>query len=262
MVLRNNRQNGHTPEPILNGNGNGIYAHIIGWGKAVPQQVMTNDDLSAFVETDDEWIQTRTGIRERRIASENESSTTLGYQAAQAALEVADILPVDIDLIICATSSAENNFPATANLIQDWLGASRAGAFDLSAACAGFVYGVDMASNAIRSGSIETALIVGTETMSRIIDWQDRSTCILFGDGAGAVVLQASDTPGGILSSILRSDGSGNDFLALPQVSHREIAAGEDENQYGHKLNKIYMVGREVFRFATRVVEESLAPSG
>ncbi|MBZ0286219.1 MAG: beta-ketoacyl-ACP synthase 3, partial [Anaerolineae bacterium] len=188
---------------------NGIYAHIVGWGMAVPDKVLTNNDLAAIVETTDEWIQSRTGIKERRIASENESTATLGLKAAQHALEVADILPLELDLIIVATSTPENIFPSTASIIQDWLGATRAGAFDLSAACSGFVYGVSMASQAIRSGSIQTALVIGAETMSRVLDWQDRSTCILFGDGAGAVVLRASDIEGGVLSSVLRSDGSG-----------------------------------------------------
>ncbi|MCA9883236.1 MAG: ketoacyl-ACP synthase III, partial [Anaerolineae bacterium] len=158
-------------------NGPLRYAHITGWGMAVPDTVMTNDDMAAIVETNDEWIRTRTGIRERRIANERESSATLGYKAATSALEVADVLPMDIDLIIVATSTAEHVFPSTANLIQDWLGASKAGAFDLAAACAGFVYAVNMATQAIRSGSIDTALVVGAETMSRIVDWTDRSTC-------------------------------------------------------------------------------------
>ncbi|MGB1286950.1 MAG: ketoacyl-ACP synthase III, partial [Aggregatilineales bacterium] len=167
---------------------NHIYAHIVGWGMALPETILTNDDLAAIVETSDEWIQARTGIKERRIASDKESSATLGYQAAREALEVADVLPVDLDLIIVATSTPEHVFPGTASLIQDWLGAGRAGAFDLSAACSGFVYALDMASKSILSGSMDTVLVIGTETMSRVMNWQDRNTCILFGDGAGAVV--------------------------------------------------------------------------
>ncbi|MCU0514244.1 MAG: ketoacyl-ACP synthase III [Anaerolineae bacterium] len=234
-----------------NGSGTGrAYAHIVGWGMAVPEAVLTNDDISAFVETDDTWIRERTGIRERRIAGEKESAATLGYNAARHALEVADILPVDLDLIVVATSTPEHVFPGTASLIQDWLGASRAGAFDLSAACSGFVYAIDMAAQSIRSGSMKTALVIGTETMSRVMDWQDRSTCILFGDGAGAVVLRASEQPGGVLASVLRSDGAGCDLLAIPTTSARE--PGE------HKLNKMYMAGSEVFKFATRVVDEGI----
>ncbi len=241
MAANKQRQTNRTTMP---------YAHIVGWGMAVPETVMTNRDLEALVETNDEWIRTRTGIRERRIASENESTATLGYKAAQKALEIADILPIDLDMIVVATSTPEHVFPSTASLIQDWLGASRAGAFDLSAACSGFVYALNMASQAIRSGSIETALVIGAETMSRVLDWQDRSTCILFGDGAGAVVVQANEERGGLLSSVLRSDGAGCDLLAIPTHNIRDLN--------GHKLQKMYMVGSEVFKFATRVVDESI----
>lgn len=229
---------------------NGLYAHIVGWGMAVPETVMTNDDMASIVETNDEWIQTRTGIKERRIASDKESTATLGYRAAQRALEVADILPVDIDLIIVATSTPEHIFPSTASLIQDWLGASKAGGFDLSAACSGFVYALNMAAQSVRSGSIKTALVIGAETMSRVLDWQDRSTCILFGDGAGAVVLRASEEKGGILSSVLRSDGGGGELLCIPTHNIRELN--------GHKVQKMFMVGSEVFKFATRVIDESI----
>ncbi|MAU09345.1 MAG: 3-oxoacyl-ACP synthase [Anaerolineaceae bacterium] len=231
-------------------NGPLRYAHITGWGMAVPETVMTNDDLAAIVETNDEWIRSRTGIRERRIANERESSATLGYKAATAALEVADVLPMDIDLIVVATSTSEHVFPSTANRIQDWLGASKSGAFDLAAACAGFVYAVNMAAQSIRSGSINTALVIGAETMSRVVDWNDRSTCILFGDGAGAVVLQGSDQEGGVLSAVLRSDGAGHDLLSIPTQNVRELN--------GHRLGKMSMHGGEVFKFATRVVDESI----
>lgn len=232
--------------------GTGLYAHIVGWGMAVPDTVLTNDDLAAIVDTSDEWIQTRTGIRERRIAGEKESSATMGLKAAQHALEVADILPTEIDLVIVATSTPEHIFPSTASIIQAQLGASNAGAFDLSAACSGFVYGLNMAAQAIRSGSIQTALVVGAETMSRVLDWQDRGTCILFGDGAGAVVLRGSPVAGGILSAILRSDGYGGDLLSLPTVGSTEATVN------GHKYQKMYMNGGEVFKFATRVMTESI----
>jgi 3-oxoacyl-[acyl-carrier-protein] synthase-3 len=228
----------------------GIYAHIAGWGMAVPDTVMTNDDLSAIVETSDEWITARTGIRERRIANERESTTTLAIRAAQRALEVADMLPRQIDLIIVATSTPEFVFPSTASLVQDALGASLAGAFDLSAACSGFVYAVDMAAQAIRTGSVSAALVIGAETMSRVLDWQDRTTCILFGDGAGALVLKASLEQGGVLTSVLRSDGAGGELLAIP--THNNIALGE------LKVQKMVMAGGEVFKFATRVVDESI----
>jgi 3-oxoacyl-[acyl-carrier-protein] synthase III len=235
----------------------GIYAHVIGWGMAVPDKVMTNDDLAAIVETTDEWIQSRTGIRERRIASDKESTATLGLKAAQKALDVADVLPTELDLVIVATSSAEHIFPSTASLIQAWLGATNAGAFDLSAACSGFVYGLQMAAQSIRSGAIRTAIVIGAETMSRVVDWSDRGTCILFGDGAGAIVLRAGDSEGGVLSAILRSDGTGGDLLGLPAFGSFDID-GVSEIANGHRMGKMHMNGGEVFKFATRVIGESL----
>ncbi len=234
-----------------------VFAHVVGWGMAVPDKVMTNEEISAFVETSDEWIYARTGIKERYIANEDESTATLAYAAAQQALEVADILPIDLDLIVVATSTPENIFPSSASLVQDWLNAQHAGAFDLSAACSGFVYALNMAADSIRAGSIQTALVIGAETMSRILDWQDRSTCILFGDGAGAVVLAASEIEGGVKSSVLRSDGAGSDLLAIPSVG--SIDAAESRGGVnGNQLYKMTMAGGEVFRFATRVVNDSI----
>lgn len=230
-----------------------IYAHVVGWGMAVPETILTNDDLAAIVDTTDEWIRTRTGIRERHIAGDKDTTSTLGLKAAQKALEVADVLPTELNLIIVATSTAETIFPSTASKIQAWLGATNAGAFDLSAACSGFVYGVQMAAQAIRSGSIRTAMIIGAETMSRIVDWQDRGTCILFGDGAGAIVLQAGEDEGGVLSAILRSDGHGSDLLGLPSVG----SVG-NELADGHKMYKMFMNGSEVFKFGSRVFAESV----
>lgn len=238
-------------------NGCGIYAHVVGWGMAVPDTVLTNRDLEAIVETSDEWIRTRTGIAERHIAGERESTASLGLKAAQRAIEVADILPTDIDLIVVATSTPENIFPSTASLIQNSLGATKAGAFDLSAACSGFVYAVEMASQAIRSGSIQTALVIGAETMSRVLDWQDRGTCVLFGDGAGAIILRASDVEGGVLSAVLRSDGSGGDLLGIPTVGSEDLRNPEFSSN-GHKMHKMHMNGGEVFKFATRVIGESI----
>ncbi len=234
-----------------------LYAHIVGWGMAVPDNVLTNEDLAAFIETSDDWIRTRTGIRERHIAGERDSTATLGLKAAQQALEVADILPTDIDMIIVATSTPEHIFPSAASLIQSWLGATKAGAFDLSAACSGFVYAVDMAAQAIRSGRIQTAVVIGAETMSRVMDWQDRATCILFGDGAGAVVLTASEIEGGVLSAVLRSDGSGGDLLGIPTVGSIDIGDIPVITN-GYKYGKMHMNGSEVFKFATRVIGESI----
>ncbi len=236
---------GHQPRTLR-------YAHIVGWGMEVPSQVLSNKDLEAIVDTDDEWIVGRTGIKERRISEQGETTTSLGTRAAQKALDVANVLPSEIDLIIVATATPEHAFPSTASLIQDLLGATNAAAFDLSAACTGFIYGIDMAVSKIQNGTVRTALVIGTETLSRVIDWADRGTCILFGDGAGAVVVQGSDTPGGVLSSILRSDGSGWDMLTLPTVSSRDTYLQDGK----HEMHRIYMDGRGVYRFATNVIGE------
>jgi 3-oxoacyl-[acyl-carrier-protein] synthase-3 len=230
------------------------YAHVTGWGMAVPELVLTNADLAQMVETTDEWIVDRTGIRERRLADKHETTASLALQAAQRALERTEVRPRDINLIIVATSTPEHLFPATASLVQDRLGARTAGAFDLSAACSGFIYGVNIAAQAIRSGSIDNALVIGAETLSRIVNWDDRSTCILFGDGAGAFLLQAGEKPGGVLSCVMRSDGSGGDLLSVPAGGSRMPTSTETVRQ---KLHGIQMNGREVFRFATRVMASS-----
>jgi 3-oxoacyl-[acyl-carrier-protein] synthase-3 len=206
------------------------------------------------VDTNDKWIRERTGIRERRIAQDREFPSTLAVDASIKALAVANLKPTDIDLIICATSSPEYIFPATACLIQDQLGASKAGAFDLSAACTGFIFATNMAAQAIRSGSIRNALVIGAETLSRFVDWQDRNTCILFGDGAGAFVLQASEAQGGVLSAVMHSDGSGGDLLSLPGGGSH-FPATESTVRDGKHF--IHMDGREVFRFATRAMGQA-----
>ncbi len=230
------------------------YAHITGWGMSVPAHVLTNDDLSKMVDTNDAWIREMTGIRERRIAAENETTSTLGADAALKALTVANVSPDDVDLIICSTSTPEYLFPATACLIQDQLGASKAGAFDLLAACSGFIYGLNMAAQAIKSGSAKTVLVIGTETLSRFVDWKDRSTCILFGDGAGAFVVQASEQPGGIFGGVMHSDGSGGDSLLLPAGGSKHPASDLTVHTGMHFIR---MNGKEVFRFATRVMAKA-----
>jgi 3-oxoacyl-[acyl-carrier-protein] synthase-3 len=239
------------------------YAHITGWGMAVPSKVLTNADLEKMVDTNDAWIQSRTGIRQRHIADEEESTATLARDAALNALQVANLNPDDVELIIVSTSSPEHAFPATACLVQDRIGATRAGAFDLSAACSGFIFALDMATQAIRSGSIQNALVIGAETLSRFVDWEDRDTCILFGDGAGAFVLQAGEEPGGVLSAVMRSDGSGGDLLSLPAGGSFMPASAET---IMNKQHTIHMNGREVFRFATRVMtqatREAIASAG
>lgn len=230
------------------------YAHITGWGVAIPEKVLTNDDLAEIVDTNDEWIRSRTGIEERHIAGPEESTATLAADASLKALDIAGLLPADVDLIIVSTSSPEHLFPATAALVQDQIGAVKAGAFDLSAACTGFIFAMNMAAQAIRSGTIETALVIGSETLSRLLNWEDRNTCILFGDGAGAFVLQASDQPGGVLSAIMRSDGSGGDLLSVPAGGSKFPT---NQQTIDDKLHFIQMNGREVFRFATRVMAQS-----
>jgi len=230
----------------------GRYAQIIGWGKSVPNHVLTNEDLARIVNTSDEWIRTHTGIRQRYIATDpRETTATLAIKAAQEALRVADVPASRLDMIIVATASPEHIFPSTASLVQDAIGATRAGAFDLSAACSGFVYALSVARGLIVSGSAEYVLVIGSETLSRLVDWSDRSTCVLFGDGAGAVLLAASEVPGGILSTVLGSDGSGGNLLIVPAGGSRMPACLETVASGMHYLK---MNGREVFRFATRVM--------
>jgi 3-oxoacyl-[acyl-carrier-protein] synthase-3 len=233
---------------------NGRYAHIVGWGMYAPTYRRTNDEIARMVDTSDEWIMTRTGIKERRIAADHESTATLATRAAEEALAVANIGPEELDLIIVASATPEHLFPATACLVQDALGADRAGAFDLSAACSGFIYGVSMAAQAIQTGAIDKALVVGSETLSRFVDWKDRKTCILFGDGAGAVVLMGREDRGGVLSCTMRSDGSGGDLLALPAGGSRYPASLETLARNQHTIK---MSGREVFRFATTVMADA-----
>lgn len=224
---------------------------------------MTNDDLAKMVDTSDDWIVSRTGIRERRIAASHESTSTMATEAAINALRRSRLDAHELDLIIVATSSPDYLFPATACLVQDNLGASRAGAFDLLAACTGFIFALNMAAQAIRSGSIDNALVIGAETLSRLVDWQDRRTCILFADGAGAFILEGRNTPGGVMSCVMRSDGSGEDLLILPAGGSRRPASMETIEQ---GLHTVQMKGRDVFRFATRAMasatRESVASAG
>jgi 3-oxoacyl-[acyl-carrier-protein] synthase-3 len=216
----------------------------------VPDKVLTNFDLEKMVETSDEWIVTRTGIRERRIAGEGETTLTMSVAAARQALDRAGLRASDLDLILVATSSPDYLLPPVSSMIQDRLGA-KCGAFTLVAGCTGFVYGLATAQQFIAGGAYRNVLVIGAEVISRNIDWTDRNTCVLFGDGAGAVVLQASDTPTGVLSFVLGSDGSGAEHLMMPgggvvmPISQRVI----DE-----RAHYIHMNGREVFKFATRVL--------
>lgn len=227
------------------------YAHIIGWGRYVPPNVLTNDDLAKTVDTTDKWIRDMTGIQQRHIASAKESTALLAINAARQAIETADVNPQDIELVIVATASPEYLFPATACLVQNAIGAEHAGAYDLEAGCSGFVYGLAAASAMIRSEMYKTILVVGAETLSRIVDWNDRATCVLFGDGAGAFILRASDERGGIMSSVLGADGSGGELLMVPGGGSKNPAGPETVLS---KMHYIKMNGREVYRFATRVM--------
>jgi 3-oxoacyl-[acyl-carrier-protein] synthase-3 len=240
----------------LPGHGDGgytrRYAHIVGWGYEVPSKVITNHDLEQIVETSDEWIRSRTGIEERHVAADpKETTSSLAVAAARRALAVADVPPSKLDLIICSTTTPEYSFPATACLVQNALGATNAGAFDLSAACSGFVYALGMARGQIIAGDAEYVLVIGAETLSRIVDWTDRETCVLFGDGAGAVLVAASEVPGGILATELGSDGSGGDALILPGGGSALPTSLETVSSGQHYIK---MDGKAVFRFATRVM--------
>ena len=226
-------------------------ASVAGWGKALPQQVLTNAQIEAMVDTSDEWIRTRTGIRERRIAAPDESTFTLATEAGRQALAVAGVGAEAVDLVIVCTFSPEfGGMPSTASLVQDALGASRAGAFDLNAACSGFIYGLAMAQGTIAAGMFRRVLVIGAETMSRLLDWHDRSTCVLFGDGAGAVLLEAGSGPDGLLSCVLGSDGSGGELLWVPGGGSRRPASIESVEGAQHYIR---MNGKEVYRFAVTV---------
>jgi 3-oxoacyl-[acyl-carrier-protein] synthase-3 len=221
---------------------------LIGIGSHVPERVMSNDEIATMVETSDEWIAQRTGIRERRIAAASDSSATLGAEAARRALESAGIDAGELDLIVTATASPDYYFPATASLIGERLGAGEVAGYDLSAACTGFIYALAQAYSQIASGLAETVLVVGTEVFSRLLDWSDRSTCILFGDGAGAVVLRRDDDRHGLRGFELGADGSGALLLSVAAAGH---GADHDEGPF------VRMNGPEVYKFATRVVVDS-----
>lgn len=239
----------------------GSHAGIIGWGKALPQRVLTNAVLEKMVDTTDEWIRSRTGITERRIAAPDESTLTLALRAGRDALAAADLPPARLDLIIVCTFSPEyGGMPSTASLVQHALGAERAGAFDLNAACSGFIYGLAMAQATIAAGVYERVMVIGAETMSRFLDWHDRGTCVLFGDGAGAIILQATPEPTGLLSFALGSDGSGGDTLSIPAGGSRRPASLQTVQEGQHFIR---MNGKEVYRFAVaalpRAAREAVA---
>jgi 3-oxoacyl-[acyl-carrier-protein] synthase III len=223
-----------------------MYSRIVGTGSYLPEKVMTNQDLEKIVDTSDEWIRTRTGIRSRHVAAEGQFASDLALPAAQRALESAGIQASDIDLIIVATTTPDMIFPSTACILQSKLGVAGCPAFDLQAVCSGFVYALTTADLFIRAGQASRVLVVGTEVYSRILDWNDRGTCVLFGDGAGAVVLAASEAPG-ILATKLHADGNHRDHLAVPG----SVCGGK---VWGTPY--VRMDGASVFKFAVRVFEE------
>ncbi len=223
-----------------------MYSRITGTGSYLPQKVLTNADLEKMVDTSDEWIVARTGIRERHIAADNEVTSDLSLAAATRAISSASLAPTDIDLIIVATTTPDMVFPSTACILQSKLGIGGCPAFDVQAVCSGFVYAVTVANMFIVSGQAKNALIVGAEVYSRILDWTDRSTCVLFGDGAGAIVLSQSQEPG-VLSTKLHADGSYADKLSVPGWVCGGKATGSPF---------VHMDGGSVFKFAVRVFEE------
>ncbi len=229
------------------------YSRIVGTGSYLPEKIVTNRDLEATIDTSDEWIFSRTGIRQRHIAADSENTSDLALAASRRAITAAGIEPRQIGLIIVATTTPDMVFPSTACILQAKLGISGSPAFDVQAVCSGFIYGLSTADQFMRSGDYEYALVVGAEIYSRILDWNDRGTCVLFGDGAGAAVLKRSDTPG-ILSSHLHADGNYADILSVPGT----VCGGQVS---GRPL--LQMEGNAVFRFAVRVlddiVEETLA---
>lgn len=231
------------------------YGNIIGWGKYVPSRVITNADLEKTLDTSDEWIIARTGIQERHIAEDGETTSSMSIAAAKAALDKAGIRAKELDLIIVATSSPDYLTPPVSSQIQHALGANKAGAFTLVTGCTGFIYALSTAQQFIASGTYDTILVIGAELLSRFIDWTDRSTCVLFGDGAGAVVLQATNTPSGVLSCILGSDGSGGGHLILPAGGCAHPPSLETIQKGMHTVR---MNGPEVFKFATRVLGRAL----
>jgi 3-oxoacyl-[acyl-carrier-protein] synthase-3 len=236
---------------------------IIGTGMYVPEKILTNADLEKIVETNDEWIVSRTGIRERHIAAPDQATSDLAYHAAMQALENAGMTADQLDLIVIATITPDTMFPSTACILQEKLGAKNAAAFDLSAACSGFVYSMATASSMIRTGMYKNALVIGADTLSRITDYTDRNTCVLFGDGAGAVILGEVPEGRGFLSFDLGAEGAGGSLLKLEAGGSRLPASAETVQDGKHF---IYMNGREVFKFAVRVMgsatEEVLRKAG
>lgn len=228
-------------------------AGIVGVGSYVPKNIISNFDLEKIMDTSDEWIKTRTGIRERRIVDENEATSDLATKAALNAIKDANLTPEDIDLIIVATITPDMIFPSTACLVQANIKATKAACFDLEAACSGFIYGITVAKQFIESDAYKHVLVIGAEALSRILDYEDRSTAILFGDGAGAVVM-GPVSEGGVLSTSLGSDGNGKDYLNIPAGGSKTPAS---EDSIKNRLHFIKMAGNDVFKFAVRIMQDA-----
>ena len=237
-----------------------VFSRIAGTGSYLPEKVLTNADLTEFVDTSDEWIVARTGIRERHVAAEGETTSDLAYHASVRAMEAAGVTAQDIDLIVLGTTTPDLIFPSTACLLQHRLGANGCPAFDVNAACSGFIYALTVADKFIRSGAARTVLVVGAETLTRMLDWSDRGTCVLFGDGAGAVVLKA-DSEAGILSTHLHADGGKKELLWNPVG----VSVGFKPGEHNAGV-KVLMTGNDVFKHAVKaldsVVEETLEANG
>jgi 3-oxoacyl-[acyl-carrier-protein] synthase-3 len=229
-------------------------SRISGTGHYVPERVLTNRDLEKMVETSDEWITTRTGIKERRLVAPEQACSDLATIAAARALEMAGLAGADLDGIFMGTISGDMTFPATAALVQDRIGATNAAAFDVSAACSGFIYGLVLAHNMIAAGAMNRVLVIGAEVLSKFVDWQDRSTCVLFGDGAGAAIVEACEPGEGILAAHIKSDGSLADLLCIPAGGSR---LPYDERTAADRLHYIKMKGDGVFKFAVRAMEDA-----
>jgi len=232
------------------------YGRITGWGKYVPEKIITNHDLEQMMDTNDEWIVQRTGIRQRHMAAPHETTTSMSVAAARAALTQAGLEPTDLDLIVLATTSVDHLTPPTSSLVQHELGAPGVPAFLLNTGCTGFVYALNTAHQFIQTGAYNTILVIGAELLTRFMDWNDRNTAVLFGDAAGAVVLQATDQPCGVLGFDMGSDGGGGEYLMVPAMGAAEPLSPttyDDGRQY------LQMNGREVFKFASRVLGKTCA---
>ena len=228
---------------------------IAGTGSYVPEGILTNADLEKLVETSDEWIRTRTGVVERHVCREDETTSVLAFEAALKAMEAARVGPLDLDLILVATITPDMFFPSTACLLQERLGATNAAAFDILAACSGFIYGLAITDAFLRSGAYRTILLIGAETLSKIVDWQDRNTCVLFGDAAGAAILQKTAGESRILSTHLYSDGSKGSQLMMPGGGSRYPISLKTIEQNLHRIKM--ESGNEVFKLAIRAIEEA-----